>query len=198
MTPRIPRGWVLATERGSGVWVDYVGGGWRAALGGGALLPERTYIRRTDPTVSTDPNEALRLEDEAARIDERKPDHIPDAGRMVADIDVQRYDLEPIDSLGTAYTIGSEPSPTGEACMWDEIAPLLAELATLRERTRRRDAATEPPPEGEWVLGATYGYSRVHPSRRVVVRWVKGYYLDETGVVRHVVSWWPLPPTEEK
>ena len=68
MTPRIPRGWQRATGRGEGVWVDYVGGGWRAALGGGALLPERTYIRRTDPSVPADPNEALRLEDEAARL----------------------------------------------------------------------------------------------------------------------------------
>lgn len=80
MTPRIPRGWTRATERGSGVWVDYVDGRWRAALGGGALLPERTYIRRTDPSVSTDPNHALRLEDEAARLVSDRPD---DAEPMV-------------------------------------------------------------------------------------------------------------------
>lgn len=79
------------------------------------------------------------------------------------------------------------------ACDYDEVEPLLAELAELRERARMRDAATEPPAEGKWVLGRTCGHSQVHPSRRVVVRLVDGDWLDEDRNVRHVVSWWPLP-----
>lgn len=103
---------------------------------------------------------------------------------MAEPVEVQRYDLEPVDSLGTAYTIGGEPSPTGEVCMWDEIEPLLAELAELRERTRMRPKTDTS-----------------HGDNQVIVKHVP-YASDEVvvslGRMRefgwsYVQGWWPLP-----
>lgn len=113
-------------------------------------------------------------------------------------VGVQRYDLEPVDSLGTAYTIGGEPSPTGEACMWDDVAPLLAELATLRERTRRRDAATDPPPVGVPVLALDRGGMYRWRTATYDIDATGGVYRDErTGFDARVVSWWPLPEVSD-
>lgn len=141
---------------------------------------------------------------------------------MADPVEVQRYELalDHLPSIGPAPVI--DPAVNGALCKHAEIAPLLAELADLRdfrdyaarigsvaavylrarlaeleERTRRRDAATEPPPEGEWVLGLTFGYSRVYPAEQVVVRFVKGCWLNADGAERTVLKWWPLPQTEE-
>lgn len=76
MTPRIPRGWAQAYERGEGVWYAYpLDTAWDIAhVGSTPLYPTARYIRRVDPDVSADPNECLRLEDEAARlVSERGP-----------------------------------------------------------------------------------------------------------------------------
>lgn len=72
MTPRIPRGWQRATERGEGVQLWHSNGGRYFPSGdhvwSGMLISSPwTYIRRVDPAVPADPNHALRLEDEAAR-----------------------------------------------------------------------------------------------------------------------------------
>ena len=117
MTPRIPRGWVLATERGEGVWCDYVGNGWRRAMERGPLLPERTYIVRTDPSVPADPNECLRIEDEAARLVEPKPDHIPDAGQMVPGMMLVR-DLGICPVWVPVASLTWQPHPAGHTQVW--------------------------------------------------------------------------------
>lgn len=247
MTPRIPRGWVVATERGEGVWCDYVGNGWRRAMERGPLLPERTYIVRTDPSVPADPNECLRIEDEAARlVDERKPD---DALPMVPGMMLIRCASHPFCAPLDGFTFGIGPDGTTNVCevgqgsdvpfrdsrtpadfaaaytaaweyterrraeiaeevrrggapttentpKWADIAPLLAELATLRERTRRRDAVEEPPPEGVWVLGRlvfTFALAAMRPERNMAVRYIGGAWVDEDDNRREIVEWWPLP-----
>lgn len=112
----------------------------------------------------------------------------------MGEIEVQRFEVYTQDkSVPVLVTRTAD----GHWYCAHDIAPLLAELATLRERTRRRDAATEPPPEGVWVLGKTFAYSRVYPAEHVVVRFVKGCWLNADGAERTVLSWWPLPQTEE-
>ena len=76
------------------------------------------------------------------------------------------------------------------------LAELLAELATLRDRTRRRDAVAEPPPEGEWVLGRLVWADAprgMRPERSIAVRCINGCWLDEDNRRREIVEWWPLP-----
>ena len=129
MTPRIPRGWGVATERGEGVWVDYVAGGWWLAPKRGPLLPEATYIRRTDPSVPADPNECLRLEDEAARLVSELP-QIPVSERPASSPDAQPMvpgmmrlasgDLLPMGSFRVAPTCtnGSKVVILGDGGNW--------------------------------------------------------------------------------
>lgn len=246
MTKRIPRGWAVATERGEGVWCDYAGHGWRKAITRGPLLPERTYIRRTDPTVPADPNECLRLEDEAARLVDELPQipvsdrpndaeqmvpgmmrlasgvHLPVAsltwgrardgsGTWVAPAEWEHESTTLHDSLtppefAAAYTAAWEYTERRRAEIAEEVrrggapssepavSPLLADADTLRERTRRRDAATEPPPEGEWVLSA--GDSGSHS----VVQYLESgayNYRDRQGYPINVRWWWPLPEVGE-
>lgn len=68
------------------------------------------------------------------------------------------------------------------------LAELLAELATLRERTRRRDAVEDPPPEGVWALGRV-----IAPPLVCAVRSTGGKCADQLGWAREIVAWWPLP-----
>lgn len=84
MTPRVPRGFGEATEPGEGLWMQdrampCLGWMQRDVSPRAPLDPLAIYIRRTDPNVPADPNEALRMEDEAARL----VDHSPEAVGMV-------------------------------------------------------------------------------------------------------------------
>lgn len=63
MTPRIPRGWVVATERGDGLWMrlrnHIFPERWRPRelANASPLNRDYEYIRRTDPAAPADPNE---------------------------------------------------------------------------------------------------------------------------------------------
>lgn len=115
---------------------------------------------------------------------------------MADPVEVQRYDAETDDYVRPYF----EAADDGDAVLYADVAPLLAELATLRERTRRRDAVTEPPPEGVWVLGRLaldHALAWVRPDRRMLVYYIDGRWLDEDNRRREIVAWWPLPEASD-
>lgn len=100
----------------------------------------------------------------------------------MAKINVQRYKIVPVDYR----TYDDEEDDRGNWVEYADVAPLLAELAELRERTRMRlpDDASHGV---AWVLG------RARTGRSVVVRFAGDYAFDEFGGMRDITGWWPLP-----
>lgn len=107
----------------------------------------------------------------------------------MAEIKVQRYDAETGDYVRPYF----EAADDGDAVLYADIAPLLAELADLRWRTWRRSVNERPPPKGKMVLGLTAAGQFIPMSRRT-----NGKCRDEHGQLHRFVAWWPLPEVKEQ
>ena len=123
----------------------------------------------------------------------------------MTEIEVQRYDKDGFAESDGCYYMHADVAPLlaelatlrdfrDRAAMvvfdqLSEIVGLRARLAELEERTRRRDAATEPPPEGEWVLGLTKDGGFVE----VISRDTDGEIVDLDGERQRITAWWPRP-----
>ena len=90
-------------------------------------------------------------------------------------------------------------------CAADIIEQQEAELAALKEAQRWRNAATEPPQNGEFVWGHVVFIDEPELEEYGVVRLNDGEWLDDYGhsVSEHgqaVIEWMPLPaaPEEQK
>ena len=223
ITPRIPRGWARVTYRGKDLWRNRLGK-WIETSSTGAIDPDVTYIRRTDP------NEALRLEDETAL--QALSDEIAKSPFSLAEVIAVMRHARALGVSGSVDTTAAlaalaaefdkrEPDHSPDAGgmvpgmmprhgAWRELPRAVVvdgrvagvtQLAELRERARMRDVATELPDEGEWVLGATDLGSR----SMVVVRWDTRHpvrpprWVDPDKREERIRGWWPLPEvTDDK
>lgn len=124
-------------------------------------------------------------------------------------IEVQRCNAVVVYVQGRGHVAACEDAPDGGLARWADVAPLLAELealraevAELRERTRMRDAAIEPPPDGVPVLVQCLVDDDEPPAYVYEVcswcseqhQWL-GLSMDRYWPIL-VQGWWPLPEVD--